>query len=257
MAIVYTAVGIDQIWTHQGQAVLPVSDEEGDAIARVAAVHGIELVRIDPASCRTDPVVTETSASVIALGADAMPAVRLYAHLAACTAVLCQTVDEIPVGPTPRIIVTTYAHWTDELAERCAVHEAAASAAPGLILAPDEQSLVAAVKKHAITLRRACSGPPRFTIISDEFSMDDAESGEAHSGLTGIGRGADIERVKAAISGPTDLLAVFTHSDGFDSPLPGGAVVCPYVVEPLHQIRAAGSACLETSTCHRTQETDR
>jgi hypothetical protein len=248
----YVTAGFDQLLAYGGEPVLPIADAQEQAvIERAASIHRVELAQIARERCQTVRDAAGGAGTIVAIGPEALPAARLYAHLTGSKLVPVTAVDKVAIARGPAVIIASYAHWSDELAERCSAFEREIGTIPGMILAPDRRRLLVAAKKHAVALRRVWSRPAGVILIATVPTTLSAAEG-AKAGIRVVGPNAGAEEVRQALAGPTDLLAVFTHGDGIDSPLPSEMVLCPYTSEPIIRDGLAGGACLKRRICHRT-----
>lgn len=80
-----------------------------------------------------------------------------------------------------------------------------------------------------------------------EANLSAATSGAQHI----LGRMAPQNIARDTISGGFEILAISTHGDGFDSPLPSGLVLCSQLVKTNSKAIGTAPVCAATRLCHR------
>lgn len=186
---------------------------------------------------------------VVGLGPGAHEHARLYAHLTRRSCELVESLEQLAAFTQVAVVVTTYAHITEQLMDLLYDRDPLTSA-PGVIFSYDDEQLSvqvlarAAARRcsHANFSRRRVDVNPTITFgahMSPEFSIvgGDAEPAEFREAL-GCGAG---------------LLTLYTHSDGIDAYLRSDLVLCPIERADPEGQPAPAPSCVLTGTCHRCQ----
>ena len=241
-----------------GDPVFPVmSGEDKSYLAALAHLYGAvshETVTA-PGSFEAVPQASLDWGTVLCLDASLHPAARLYAALTGRRLITFEgDAVQLPGALTRNaveILFFRYADWTSDFVRIVQRVSHARQGAIGLIPAQDsEDAFRQAVRRAAaLYLSQDAPEPARTSCIGvlPGLSATAARTGS----LALIGNNAPADLLDNLLGCGSDILAIATHSDGRDSPLPGGRVLCG-IKGRRHGFEAVEPLCAVTKLCHRT-----
>lgn len=234
----------DVLVDRSGAPVWPIRDGgDLEALSRIAAVFAASCLPTSAAPARAE--ARSSAETVVALGEEAAPLGRLYAHLTRRRYRLERQAQRV-VRHRPAVVVTLLDHLSAELLH--SLYEPI-GALPGIIC-----SATLPMLRRQVLVRSAAAGlggpvqRPRIDVLPHA----DAPWYRA-GGWEVLGNAAAPESIFDALRAGAGILTVQTHSDGMDAYLGSHLVVCPMDRVPLHP-DARTPLCHATGCCHRRNQ---
>jgi hypothetical protein len=242
---VAAAMSSDLLVDVEGRPVWPIRDEASrQMLTRIAAVYGGRLREVSDPGLHggARPRVT---GFVAALGAEAVHAGRLYAHLTGRSCVEASSLDDLSRLESVDVLVTLSRAITPPLLRWLSgPRPSGEGRATGLVFGPTEADLL---RQTLLSSAHAeLAGTRRLSeLVTIDATVPRARAGAAHVLLGG---NADCEETRRAVRA-ADVLTVSGHSDGVDAQL-GPFVLCP-MDRPAEASDGRVPQCVGTKHCQR------
>ncbi len=238
-----------RLYKRDDQPVWPVSSPiERQSLERMVSSLGGTVKFVDEA----DEGTLTGDELVIGLGTGAHEHARLYAHLTRRACELVESLEQLSAFPQAVVVVTTYAHVTEQLMDRLYDRHPIATA-PGVIFSYDDEQLSAQILARAAARhcshrhfsRRRIDVNPTINFgaqMSREFSI--------------VGGRAKPSEFREALSCGAGLLTLYSHSDGIDAYLREqlDLVLCPIENADPSSAPSPAPSCVMTGICHRCRK---
>jgi hypothetical protein len=188
--------------------------------------------------------LTEPNRFVVALGAEAARAAAAFAEAGAGVASVARRVAEIDPHKTT-VVFALESRVDIALIERLFPPDPALRSVPGLVFARDSVGLERRARSIARQSRRRHTGP--FFEIHPYGTFGEINLGTRRI----VGANAPAEALRAALTAPTDVLTISTHSNGYDLLLGDHFALCTALNDDADRDLASAPSCRMSGACHR------
>jgi len=192
--------------------------------------------------------------TVIALGHDVAEEAKLYAHLTLRECVVASNLRDLPRMMPASVVVTTEEMVTEKLLQTL-YEELSQTSLLGLIYAPTLRQLRQQVLVRSAAAYLCLNGLASSPQVQRVDVLVGTDIGYAVSQQWQIlGNEASAAEIREALSTGAGVLSLVSHSDGVNSPLSNGSVLCAVDGAPPEAPVSGAPACVVTGTCYRRRE---
>jgi hypothetical protein len=243
LPIARTTTG-DLVVDAEGAPLWPVRDAtDAEDLERLAAVFGRSLEERDA----KPGTATAGSEVVLGLGTRFTHAAELYAHLTARTPRIVDSVHALDEHPDAKVLLCAWSDLSFAFLER--VWRRGCTHGPlGLVVADDEASMRRQVLLRSAAARLQAPAASPVVLVVPDFDIDE----ETRPGTRILGSRASALQVASALGAGAGVAATYVHSDGLDTHLGHGKVLCG-----LRSWRDRNAPqppdCVASAFCHRLQ----
>lgn len=230
-----------------GRPVFPMcTPAQEQSLRQVAELHAASLEVVEAAELPAPPV--SRTGVVVAFGQSCADAGRLHAELTGRRWVVVDDVDALSRIADVSVLVLT----ADRLAGRVLQHlyverRDGVAAAPGLLVAPDQETLLIVVLRAAAALQLSGRAANGRTFL---FPRDDFDQQRQGNDLF-LGSLAPDTDVDDALGTGSAILSIQSHSNGFDTWIGENRLLCPFAQSLSVANQEEAPLCAENHRCSR------